>query len=220
MLNKQVTLTSLFLVLLLSRLSLAWQQPSGQTDLLGKPLPTMVSTPATGAWNAKHPFDPATFGKVRGYAPANQVTRLAIFSDRLDENVWKCLKDIDQILKDSDQQECYVTVFDIKGAQLGGYQVDELSERISELKKLTTERQIKRLSIGIAANSSPGNRAQVGLGAAGNVSIVLLTKADHNDKKAIVQSLIVLDSKKLDDKEVGSAMKLIQQHLQATMPEN
>ncbi len=38
-------------------------------SFLGKKAPVSVSTPATGFWAEKYPFDSTTFGKVRGHCP-------------------------------------------------------------------------------------------------------------------------------------------------------
>ena len=213
--TKQAFLVTLMLIFLPSQLLLSWQQPQSQSDLLGKALPLVVSTPATGAWNAKHPFDPTTFGKVRGHAPANQISQLAIFIDGIDATVWKLLKQIELLVAESNKEQCYVTLFDVRGAQVGGYQADELANRIAELQKLAKENQVERISLGIAANNSPGNKAKAGLDASHNFSIVLLTKPDLNERKAIVQSLILLDTKSSTTTELSAALKLIDQHLKA-----
>ncbi len=179
---------------------------------IGQPLPLIVSTPVTGRWYEKYPFQIENFGKTRGHAPANQVTRLAIFIDGLDEARWQWLKEIDNLLVEADREETFVTLFDAKGAQVGGFDALELQARIDELQKLTDAHKIEHLSIGVAANIGQGNKSKAGLNESHNFAVILLRKAD-GEGKPVVESQILLHSEKAKKDAIKEALLKIAEHL-------
>lgn len=155
-------------------------------DYLGKGAPVCVTTPASGPWAAKYPFDPEKFGLIRGFSPGTSAKTdcIMIYTRTLSPAVLSLATRIEGILSEAPGLESsYVHVFDGKGAQPGGYTADEVITRIAGIQALANEHQLNRLSIGIAANSSGKN---AGLAGDRDLVVVFLAASEVQGKAANV----------------------------------
>lgn len=143
--------------------------------LVDKPLPLVVATTAAGPLKANYPFDPEKFGTTRGYCPSCRIrsNSIVIYTLELDEPVLLLLEALNKHLVNTNSaEESYLHVFDVKGAQLGGYTKTELVDRINQIENLVQSRRISHISVGIAANREVGSR--MGLGVDRDTLVVLV----------------------------------------------
>jgi hypothetical protein len=155
-------------------------------EFLGKRAPVSVTTPASGPWAAKYPFDPQKFGLIKGFSPgtAAKTDGIMIYTRALSPVVLSLATRVEGIISENPRLESsFVHLFDEKGAQLGGYNAEEVVARIAEIQALANEHQLNRLSIGIAANSSGKN---VGLIGDRDLVVVLLAASEDQGKAANV----------------------------------
>jgi hypothetical protein len=146
---------------------------------MGGRAPLSVSTPATGLWADEHPFDPKTFGTIRGFSPATGAKNaiVMVYVRSLNENTLNLLQAIDAVIStQEDLKWSYVQIFDEKGAQVGGYTADEILARIAGLKQIADDQKIKSLSLGLAANGLPKSAEQVGLNNDNDIVVAFLRK--------------------------------------------
>lgn len=149
--------------------------PDVWASLMGSPPPLLVATAATGPWATKHPFDATTFGKTRGFSPSTEVegSCILVYLRKLDANQQKLVSKLNAITQANPKMEpCFIHLFDVKGAQRGGYTADELQTRINELKVVADKHQWKHSSLGITANARGFD--QVGLDDQHDTAIVLI----------------------------------------------
>lgn len=166
---------------------------------LGKKQPLLISTPATGPWALKHPFDPEKFGRTRGFAPGlgrrglgDATGMVMLITSTLSQDMMQFIERIDRIA-DPDrtsrdpsdpevspsltklgkrQLDAYVHYLDSNGAQLGGFTADQLAERIARLQELAESHSLKHASMGIAAN---GALERVGLNDLGDAVLIYVS---------------------------------------------
>jgi hypothetical protein len=174
------------------------------TALLGKRAPVSVTTPASGPWAAKYPFNPQQFGLIRGFSPgtAAKTDCILIYTRSLSPAVLSLAKRIEAIISETPSLESsFVHLFDEKGAQRGGYTADEVVARIGEIQTLANKHQLTRLSIGIAANSSGKN---VGLVGDRDLVVVLLAASKEQGKAANVAWYRSLNTIELGENALNS----------------
>ncbi|MFN7730255.1 MAG: hypothetical protein ACK5OB_00020 [Pirellula sp.] len=148
---------------------------------LGKKQPLLVSTPATGPWALKRPFDPEKFGQTRGTAPGlgrrglgDATGMVMLITSTLSQDMLEFIQGMDRIAdpdrtsRDPSEPEssaslsklgnrsldAYVHHIDSNGAQLGGFTIDQIADRIARLQELAETYSLKHVSMGIAANGS------------------------------------------------------------------
>ena len=148
---------------------------------LGKKQPLLISTPATGPWALKRPFDPEKFGQTRGTAPGlgrrglgDATGMVMLITSTLSQDMLQFIQGIDRIAdpdrtsRDPSEPEssaslsklgnrsldAYVHYIDSNGAQLGGFTIDQIADRIARLQELAETYSLKHVSMGIAANGS------------------------------------------------------------------
>ena len=119
---------------------------------VGKDFPLSVASPASGRWAEKHPFRPETYGKIRGYNPiGSEDPKIVLCTLSLDKDFFRLAAAVDAFLAKHKGLECSVIqVADIKGAQQGGYTLEEASRRIEELRKLARQYKIEHLSFALS----------------------------------------------------------------------
>lgn len=176
-----VAIFGLALGLLIGIEATACAQSAFWEATLGKKQPLLVSTPATGPWALKHPFDPEKFGQTRGFAPGlgrrglgDATGMILLITSTLSQDMLQCIQQIDRIAdpdrtsRDPSDPEssaslaklgnrsldAYVHHIDSNGAQLGGFTIDQLADRIARLQELAETYSLKHASMGIAANGS------------------------------------------------------------------
>jgi hypothetical protein len=170
-------------------------------DRIGERAPLSVTTPATGIWAAEYPFDPKKFGTIRGFSPATGAKKsiVMVYVRSLNANTIDLLRAIDDLISTREELNwSYVQVFDEKGAQVGGYTADEILARITELKKISDEQNLKSLSLGLAANGSPKSAAQVGLDKDADIVVAFIRKPDGPKKSPVVAWYRALHSETLN----------------------
>jgi hypothetical protein len=166
---------------------------------LGKPAPLIVATSATGPWAAKYPFDPGTYGLVRGHSPgtASKGANILVYARALNGPVLALVSRLDSLVADNPRLGTpFVHLYDVKGAQRGGYTADELRARIAELQELAVANKLTHVSTGIA--SSPGSAAQVGLDDTHDLVIVYLAANKDPAQRPTVAWYRVTNSTILD----------------------
>lgn len=168
---------------------------------LGRPAPLIVATAASGPWAAKHPFDPAKYGLVRGYSPgaATSGANVLVYARTLNPPVLALAARLDSIASDNPQLgKPFVHLYDGKGAQRGGYTVDEVQTRLAELRELAAANKLTHTSIGIV--SSPGTAVQVGLDDTHDLVIVVLAASKEPAPRPVVAWYRVANTTNLDVK--------------------
>lgn len=181
-------------------------------DRIGERAPLSVTTPATGIWAAEYPFDPQKLGTIRGFSPATGAKKsiVMIYVRSLNANTIDLLRSIDGLISTREELNCsYVQIFDEKGAQVGGYTADEILARITELKKISDEQNLKSLSLGLAANGSPESAAQVGLDKDTDIVVAFLRKPDGPKKTPVVTWNRALQSETLNAAEITAFSKTL-----------
>jgi hypothetical protein len=183
-------------------------------SFLGKKAPVSVSTPATGFWAEKYPFDSSAFGKVRGHCPAASMSGsgIMVYARQLNPQVLAALERINESLAShSDMTQSYVNLFDSKGAQFGGYTADEVSARIAELQKIAADHKLTHLSIGIAANGSDGHAARCGLDKTHDLVVVFLKANPDPKKPALVSAYRAFHSDDLTREKLDELVTFLDQ---------
>ncbi|HQR09067.1 MAG TPA: hypothetical protein PLN21_19755 [Gemmatales bacterium] len=108
----------------------------------------------------------------------------------------------DFTLKHFSLDPAYLLLFDVKGAQRGGYTVEEITSRIKELEEISQKNKLKAVSIGIAAN--PGYAEKAGLNNINDVAIVLLKTSTKSQKDPVIAWYRILSAKNLSDKALAT----------------
>lgn len=149
------------------------------SKLVDSKLPLVVSTPASGFWYKRHPFDPKLFAATRGFAPASQVESkcVAVFIDGLDDERWARIKILDELLSQAEfGDQSYVNIFDTKGAQLGGYTTSELEARLAEIREKAEQLKLEKISLGIAASTEPTLKHKFGIDQHDDMTVLLIQR--------------------------------------------
>ena len=125
----------------------------------GKPLPAVSATAASGRWQERAPFDPATYGKTRGVCPTNSPeAKLVLYTTSLDEAFFALARRVDRYVGEHPELAwSLVEVTEVKGAQQGGYTADELTVRLKEIQDLAQKQGIQHLSFLITAPGRPAS---------------------------------------------------------------
>ena len=186
-------------------------------DRIGERAPVSVTTPATGIWAAEYPFDPKKFGTIRGFSPATGAKKsiVMVYVRSLNANTIDLLRAIDGLISTREELNwSYVQIFDEKGAQVGGYTADEILARITELKKISDEQNLKSLSLGLAANGSPKSAAQVGLDKDTDIVVAFIRKPDGPKKSPVVAWYGALQSETLNAASITEFSKALDGSIQ------
>ena len=189
--------TTLFLLLQSAGIA---QDQSVWEKSLGSSPPLVVATTATGPHATRFPFDPKTYGLVRGYAPSNQVSKpcIVLYARHLNDSTRTIVAKVDAFSATHPTMDAaYLHLFDEKGAQRGGYTAEELTTRIKELDTIAKSQNWKATSIGVAANKS-GTRT-VGIIDDNDVVIVVLKPDGQKDKPIVVWYQVINTTKMAAD---------------------
>jgi hypothetical protein len=196
-------------------------QSSYWEPYLGKRAPVHVSTPAFGPWAKKHPFDPDKFGQLRGSSPStsSKSSVIVLYTTTLSKEMMLAVRKIDAILEKEHETingsepsiDAYIHFLDSKGAQLGGYTAEELSDRIARIQEIAAENDLSHVSIGIAANASP---ERVGLNSEVDGVLVFVSPETGKGKTGNVVWYTTLKSNALDDSSIEEWSKQLQEAIQ------
>jgi hypothetical protein len=182
-----------------------------------------VSTPASGPWAKQYPFDPDKYGKIRGFSPStsSKSSLIVLYTTTLSKEMMLAVQKIEAILKKERETksggestvDAYIHFLDSKGAQLGGYTVEEVSDRIERIQEIAAENDLSHVSIGIAANASP---ERVGLSDEVDGVLVFVSPETGKGKTGNVVWYTTLKSNALDDSSIEEWAKHLQEAIQRT----
>lgn len=182
--------------------------------LQGKRPPITVVTPASGPFAEQHPFQKESFGKTRGFCPANGAkgNAVMVYLRTLSPKNIAWLQRIEAAMESQPKwNETFVHVFDAKGAQVGGYSADELETRIAELRTIANQEKWERISVGVTANSA-GDR--VGLEDGCTLVVVLLTPTADSKGRSVVRWHAYGREESLDEDTFKEWLQAIESHMQ------
>ena len=176
---------------------------SGEIQV-GKPLFVSSATAVCGPLEKKYPFDPATYGKSRGYSPTTSGdSKIVIYTRSLDKDFFRLASALDAMaVKQAKLPPVLVIVIDAKGAQNGGYSVEEVKARREEIRHLAQQNKLEHLSFFLSAPGANGIAPRLGL--TGNVTLFAarLDGKEEDGKRALVQWETQRDATKLSEKAV------------------
>lgn len=175
-------------------------------------VPLIVAMPAYGPFEDKHPFNIDQYGKVRGYNPIGTVKGKAVvlLTRNLDEGFFRMASALEeQVVNNGNISEGLVVIIDEKGAQQGGYTVEEFAQRREQINKLAKNNKINHLSFFIA--SSPAGAIASSPELKQNNMLLLVVSENARDKNrfAITRFLKTLDTVKIDDKAINDSVTSI-----------
>ncbi len=127
--------------------------PPSKYVVPGKPLLVVVTAGICGPLEKEAPFDPKTYGTIRGFNPAgSKETKIILYTHVLDERFFRLASAIDKMVaKTPKLARSQVIVIDDKGAQRGGYTAEEVEKRRQAIRQLAASHNINHLSFFIAA---------------------------------------------------------------------
>ncbi|HLK61535.1 MAG TPA: hypothetical protein VKU00_33610 [Chthonomonadaceae bacterium] len=105
-------------------------QKSGSIQI-GNPPFVSSATALNGSLEQQYPFDPESYGKVSGFSPtSSQDPKIVLYTLSLDKDFFRLAAVIDAfVTKHKSLNGSLVVVIDAKGAQVGGYSVEEVLKR-------------------------------------------------------------------------------------------
>lgn len=193
------------LLLLCAARPVAAQQPVSS----GKPLFVSAATIACGPLEAKYPFDPSTYGTVRGYSPATTPDeKIVLFTRTLDTAFFQLASAVDTIVAENPGLAgSLVIVLDEPGAQRGGYSLDALQARRTAIRTLAAQNRIKNLSFFISAPPASSSGPRLGLTGDNTALLVhLVPDAAHPKGHAVVRWFTRLPTARLDSNARADAV--------------
>lgn len=139
--------------------------PETRNTKFGKQLFVTSYTVVCGPLEAQYPFDPATFGKVRGWNPVgSEDTKIVLFTRALDARFFRLAAAVDKLVaKDARLAASQVIVIDDKGAQYGSYTVEEIQARQKEIRGLVRKHDVSHLTFFLSGQGAGGMLARLGL---------------------------------------------------------
>ncbi len=165
-------------------------QPQGQVErvTLGKQFPLCVATAATGKWAKECPFNPAMFGKIRGYNVLGRKSpQVVIGTLSLDSHFLRLAKAVDDFVgRHKELEWSAIQVGDTKGAQIGGYTADEIVQRMKELQNIARQNKLKHLSFVLSSPNADGFSQRLGLTEGSNL-LVALVAGNADSKEGVVK---------------------------------
>jgi len=178
---------------------------------VGKPLFVTSATYVGGSLDNTYPFNPESYGKVRGYSPATENgTRVVIYTRTLDKEFIKLAQAIDSAIgKHKELSNALVIVMDEKGAQRGGYTVEELTQRRHVISKTATDAGIKNLGFFISAPGADSLTSRLGLKDGENVVITRLAESPEAKHKPVVKSITRLQVNKLTEELIKTTIEAL-----------
>ncbi len=201
----------------------AHAQSSYWEPYLGKRAPVQVSTPVFGPWAKKYPFDPDKYGKIRGFSPSSssKSSLIVLYTTTLSKEMMLAVRKIEAILEKEHETksgsestvDAYIHFLDSKGAQQGGYTVEEVSDRIERIQEIAVENDLSHVSIGIAANASP---ERVGLNSEVDGVLVFVSPGTDDRTSGKVVWYQTLNSHTLNDSSIEEWAKQLQEAIQRT----
>ncbi|MFT3883267.1 MAG: hypothetical protein QM703_26890 [Gemmatales bacterium] len=181
------------------------RSPSIWENRLGVQPPLLVATTATGPHAKQYPFRPETYGKTSGHSPTTNMSKacILIYTRQLNSATLPLASAINEFtLKHFSLDPAYLLLFDVKGAQRGGYTVEEMTARIKELEEISQKNKLTGVSIGIAAN--PAYAEKAGLNNINDVAIVLLKTPTSSRKEPVIAWYQMLSAKDLSAKTLST----------------
>lgn len=168
-----------------------------------------VATSVCGPLEKEQPFDPATYGKVRGYAPINSLHPPAVlYATALTPEFFQLAKALDALIeKDPTWANTMVILSDEKGAQRGGYGTEELLERRKSISKLAEKHHITHLSFFLSAQGAQSVAPRLELADKQDLLLAVLDNRTKPSRNAPVLSAQRLESSKLT---AESAQKIVE----------
>ncbi len=206
-------------VVLLGKISGGQQTVKAQATgegKIGKPLFVTAATSMCGPMEQEYPFDAQTYGKVSGYSPAtSEAAKIVLYTRALDKNFFRVAAAIDALVaKNKSLTESLVIVMDEKGAQRGGYSVEEVQQRRNEIRRLAAQNHITHLTFFLSAPKAESIAPRLGLTDT-NLLIADLVRADVPDKHALVQWFTRLDTTHLSEQAFQETLASLRERMKS-----
>jgi hypothetical protein len=161
-----------------------------------RPFLSVATVCVCGPLEADYPFDPLTYGKVRGYAPVNtSKPPLVLYTRDLNEKFFRLATALDALAAKSPHwSNSLVMVMDEKGAQYGGYTAEEVVQRRERIRQLAKSHNITHLSFFLTAVGAKAGASRLELMDSQNMLLATLNYPDSTLKRAVVGSVVRLAS--------------------------
>ena len=155
-----------------------------------------AATFVCGPLERVYPFDPQTYGKVSGYAPVRSSNPpIVLYAAALDPGFFRLAKALDSLVAtDRVWLNSLVIIIDAKGAQRGGYTVEEVIQRRKSLRQVVRSHHLTHLSFFLSA---PGAKSMLPrLNLTGSQDLLLSTLDSHvqPEGESVVRSVLRLES--------------------------
>lgn len=164
-----------------------------------RPFLSVATVCACGPLEADYPFDPLTYGKVRGYAPVNTSNPpLVLYTRVLNPEFFRLAVALDALVaKNPRWSNSLVMVMDDKGAQYGGYTADEVVQRRESIRQLAKSNNITHLSFFLTAVGAKAGASRLELRDNQDMLLATLNYPASALKRAVVGSVMRLESSQL-----------------------
>lgn len=166
---------------------------------IGRPPFLVVATAMCGPLEPKEPFDPKTFGQVRGTPPIRAYhPPLVLFTTALTPEFFRLATALDALIAaDPTWSNSLVVVSEEKGAQVGGYTADEILERRKSISRLAEQNHITHLSFFLTAQGAKGVTPRLELADKQDILLAVLDNKEQPRMTAPILSVQRLESGKL-----------------------
>ena len=166
---------------------------------VGKAPYLIVATSVCGPLEKEQPFDPTTYGSVRGYAPVRSLhPPVVLYTTALTPEFFQLATALDKLVeKDPTWANAMVIVSDEKGAQRGGYGTEELLERRKSISQLAKKHHITHLSFFLSAQGAKSVAPRLELSDKQDLLLAVLDNRTKSDRNVPVLSVQRLESSKI-----------------------
>lgn len=197
-------------------ISLPNKIPASGGVRIGKPLFVSSATIMCGPLESVYPFAPETYGLSCGYSPAtSEDSKIVLYTHALDKQFFRLASDIDALAaKNKKLAGSMVIVIDEKGAQYGGYSIEEVKQRREAIRRLVTENKITHLSFFLSAPNAVSIAPSLRLTNA-NLLIAFLVESNPAGDHAIVQWFMPMQTTQLDEKALTGAVDALKNAVSA-----